>query len=241
MVSMNNSLFEKSPLETIHKSWVSWSIIGTAILISMFVLSRTNFLLFHILAEVFSIVVACAIFIIVWNTRNISENNSLIFIGIAYFFVGFIDILHTVAYKGMNVFGEEWGANLPTQLWIMGRYLQTVSLLIFPTIINKKIRLDVVAVCYFLITALLLCSVFVWHVFPDCYIEGRGLTPFKIISEYIFCGVLGISLFLLFKKRLLIDPIVFKFFVLSILFTIGAELAFTFYISVYGLSNVVGH
>jgi PAS domain S-box-containing protein len=45
----------------------------------------------------------------------------------------------------------------------------------------------------------------------------------------------------LYRRRDGFDPIVLRLIVASIVLTIGAELAFTFYISVYGLSNQIGH
>ena len=197
--------------------------------------------MFHTLAELFSIVVAWAIFIVVWNTRHISGNNAMIFVGIVYFFVGSVDLLHTLSYKGMNVFDPKWGANLPTQLWIIGRYMEGISLLVYALVIGQTLRVRFIFLCCFLITMGLLASVFLWPVFPDCYIEGRGLTPFKIISEYIVCLVLGTALFFLYQRRHDQDRSVFRFMAVSIGFTIGAELAFTFYVSVYGLSNIIGH
>jgi len=63
-----------------------------------------NYLLFHTIAEIFSILIAFAIFIIAWNSREYLDNNYLLFIGIAYLFVGGIDLVHTLAYKGMFIF-----------------------------------------------------------------------------------------------------------------------------------------
>ena len=40
-----------------------------------------NYLLFHSLAEIFSIIVACGIFIVAWNSRRFLDNNYLLFIG----------------------------------------------------------------------------------------------------------------------------------------------------------------
>jgi len=208
-------------------------------LAALYASSRYSFLLFHCLAELFSIVVAFGIFIIAWNTRTIIENNYLLFLGIAYFFIGLQDLFHTLAYKGMNVF-EGYGANLPTQLWISARYTEGFSLLTAPAFLNRKIRPSMVLAVYSSAALLLFISVFA-GIFPDCYIEGSGLTAFKITSEYIICGVLLCALAALYKKRAEFDRTVFHTLALSILFTIGAELSFTFYVSVYGLSNMVGH
>ena len=66
--------------------------------------SQYSYLLFHSIAEIFSVVVAFGIFMLAWNSRRFLDNNALLFIGIAYLFVGMIDILHTLAYKGKGVF-----------------------------------------------------------------------------------------------------------------------------------------
>ncbi len=213
---------------------------GLLVLLALFLSSLHSYLLFHNLAEIFSIVIACAIFMFAWNARHFLQNNYLLFIGIAYLFVAGLDLIHTFAYKGMRVFpGDD--ANLPTQLWIAARYLQSISLLIAPLLLRRKLNPYYVFIGYALAVGLLLGAIFYWHVFPVCYIEGVGLTPFKKISEYIISLILLASVALLLKKRIGFDEGVLNLLILSIIFTIGAELAFTLYVSVYGLPNIIGH
>lgn len=198
-----------------------------------------SFLLFHSIAEIFSIIIAGGIFMFAWNSRRLMDNSYLLFIGIAYLFVGGIDLFHTLAYKGMGVF-QGYNANLPTQLWIAARYMQSISLLIAPLLIDRKLNVTLVLLCYALAATLLLGFVFL-NIFPDCYIEGSGLTVFKKVSEYVISLILVISIVLLFKSRDKFDRGVLHLLVLSIAVTIASELAFTFYISVYGISNIIGH
>jgi signal transduction histidine kinase len=213
---------------------------GLLVLLGLFLSSLYSYLLFHNLAEIFSIVIACAIFMFAWNARHFLQNNYLLFIGIAYLFVAGVDLIHTLAYKGMRVFpGDD--ANLPTQLWIAARYLQSISLLIAPLLLRRKFNPYYVFISYAVTVSLLLGAIFYWHVFPDCYIEGLGLTPFKKISEYIISLILLASVALLLKKRVGFDRGVLNLLILSIVFTIAAELAFTLYVSVYGLLNIIGH
>lgn len=216
-------------------------IFGGIIVLTAILFSRLyNFLLFHSLAELFSIVIAFGIFIVAWNSRRYLDNNYLLFLGIAYLFIGAIDMVHTLAYKGMGVF-PEYDANLPTQLWIMARYMESISLLVAPFFLNKRIKLNLIFLIFLAISALLLSSIFYWQIFPDCFIEGRGLTSFKIISEYIISLILLGSIIFLVKSRKEFDKEVFIWVIWSIITTIISELAFTFYISVYGLSNLIGH
>ncbi len=63
-----------------------------------------NYLLFHTFIELFAIIIGFGLFIISWNSQQFSKNNYLIFIGIGFFFISSIDLIHTLAYKGMNIF-----------------------------------------------------------------------------------------------------------------------------------------
>ena len=108
----------------------SYEIIFWVVIIGiLYIISRSNYLLFHSLAELFSIFVAYIVFLIVWKSRVRLENRFLIFLGIAYFFVASLDLLHTFAYKGMGIF-PHIDLNPPTQLWIAARYMESISLLV---------------------------------------------------------------------------------------------------------------
>ena len=186
------------------------------ILFGLYLTSLYGYLLFHSLAEIFIIVVACGIFMVAWNTREFLDNNYLLFLGIAYLFIGGIEILHTLAYKGMGVF-EGYGPNLPTQLWIAARYMESISLLIAPFFFDRKINIVPVFIAYLITTCFLIASIFIWGIFPDCFLEGKGLTPFKKMSEYIISLILIGALIFLFQKRKEFDPNVLRLLAASIL------------------------
>jgi signal transduction histidine kinase len=215
-------------------------LVGLLILLGLYRISLDSYLLFHSLAEIFSIVIACGIFMIAWNARRFLDNNYLLFIGIAYLFVGGIDLIHTLAYKGMGVF-QGYGTNPATQLWIAARYMESLSLLFAPFLLSKKLKVHLLFAVYALATTLLLFSIFQWKIFPVCFVEGSGLTPFKKVSEYIISVILLASVFSLLRHREQFDRKVLIWVLCSIMLTIGSELAFTFYINAYGFSNLVGH
>ncbi|MFZ7112547.1 MAG: MASE3 domain-containing protein [Desulfatiglandales bacterium] len=213
---------------------------GIAVLVGLYLIGLKNYLLFHGLAEAFSIVVSCGIFMVAWNVRRTLDNSYLMVLGIAYLFVAGLDLLHALAYRGMNVFpGHE--TNLPTQLWIAARYMESISLLIAPLFIGRRVKIGPLFSAYGTGFFFAVLSIFVWKVFPDCFIEGLGLTLFKRTSEYVICLILATSLLLLFKRRDDFDKSVFRLLVISISLTIASELFFTFYAHAYGLSNLFGH
>ncbi|MCL5985627.1 MAG: HD domain-containing protein [Actinobacteria bacterium] len=219
---------------------LSISLLGVFILLALYLASRYSYILFHSLAELFSIIIACGIFMLAWNSRKFLDNNYLLFIGIAYLFVAGIDTIHTLAYKGMGVF-PGYGSNLATQLWISARFLEGTALIMAPFFINKKLKVNLVFLGYGVAVLLMFVSIFYWKIFPAGYIEGVGLTPFKKISEYVISMILLASVFLLFKKRRVFDPGVTRLLVASIIVTIFSELSFTLYVDVYGIFNMIGH
>lgn len=215
-------------------------LVGAALLLLLYLTTFYSYLLFHSLAEIISIVIAFGIFVLAWNSRAFLENNYLLFIGIAYLFTGAIDLIHVLAYKGMNVF-KFGGANQPTQLWIAARSLESMSLLIAPFTLGRRMNPKAVFAAYAAVFSFLIWSILASDVFPVAYQEGKGLTPFKIYGEYVISCILLSAAALLYRKRSVFDRKVLTFVLLSIAATIISELAFTFYVGVYDLSNLVGH
>jgi len=211
-----------------------------SIIISALVYSSTyNYLLFHTIVELVTILIGFGVFIFAWNSRQFSDSNFITFIGISFLSISSIDLLHTLAYKGMHIF-QGYDSNLPTQLWIAARFLQSISFLIALLYLRRKLKPYLIVLGYFLVTVLLVSSIFL-SIFPDCYIEGSGLTDFKITSEYLISLIFIIATVLIIKNRKEFDNKVFIWIVVSLILMIGGEIAFTFYVSVYGLSNLVGH
>lgn len=211
-----------------------------AFLSGLFLLHGYSYPLFHATVETFSVIIAGTIFVVAWNTRRFQENHYFLSLGMAFLFIAVLDFLHMLTYKGMGIF-PGYDANLPTQLWIAARYMQAIAFLIAPLFLLRKLpSAGMMFSIYFVFTALLLLAVFK-NVFPDCFIEGQGLTPFKIVSEYVICLLfLGGALFL-YRRRRGQDPRMITLIITAVGAMIIQELAFTLYDDVYGLMNVVGH
>jgi signal transduction histidine kinase len=214
----------------------------TAILIGivLYLVSIYSYILFHSVVEEFSILVAFGVFIIGWHSIKYTENRAFLLLGVAFLFIGWIDFFHTLAYKGMGVF-PGISSNPPTQLWIAARYLESITLLFAPLAAHRRIGRVYLVALYLVITGFLLFTILVWPIFPVCYIEGVGLTPFKIVSEYIISAILVMSGYMFYRRRSEFDPSSMRLLVTALCFTIASELAFTLYTDVYGLANLLGH
>jgi signal transduction histidine kinase len=222
--------------------WKILAIIATAAsIVGLYLLSRYSYLLFHNTIEIFTIVIAFAISAIAWNSRRIADNNYFLFIGIAFLFVGGLDLLHTLSYKGMDLFPGFNGSNLATQLWIATRYVFALTLLFALLLARRKIKPTLISATYAITFSLLIFSIFYWKNFPQAYVENVGLTTFKVASEFAISAILLVSIFLLNNKKKEFSSHVFKMIIIGTILAIATEMAFTLYSDVYGIANLVGH
>ena len=211
-------------------------------LVLVFYLSKSqSYLLFHTLVELFSVVVAFAVYIVTWNSRQMQDNRYLHLVGISYIFIGALDLLHTLTYKGMNVIPMEgFPAN---QFWVATRFMEAMTLLLGFIVIRrpKKLSSDLIFLYYFLISVLIVWSILVWRNFPVCFVEGQGQTYFKIYAEYLIIAILLLAAFLLNKNKQQFSYSVYKLLMWSLFFTILSEFCFTLYVSNFGTVNELGH
>lgn len=220
---------------------MGWRLWAPPITVAVFLigLAQYSFLAFHTFAELFAIVISFLIFAVAWSTRRLSRNNFLLFLACGYFWIGALDLIHTLVYKGMDVFVEGSG-NLSVQFWISARYFEALVLLIAPIATTRSQN------GYFLVTvfgtiALGLATVILTGNFPVGFVEGEGLTKFKIYSEYLIDLILASALVALFHFGRNLSPGEKTLIAASIFMTMCAELMFTFYVDVYGVSNLAGH
>lgn len=209
-------------------------------LVFLTALSRYNYLLFHTAIELYTICVAFSIVMIVVNSQRYVKNSFFTFLGISCGFAAIFDFVHTMAYSGMQIF-PEYGNNLAPQMWLIARYLEGGAMIAAFQFIKRPVRTDWLIGGYTVLATVLLLSVFQWQVFPAAFIDGQGLTPFKIWSEYILCALMVFSVYLLYRHRDEFHPEVRRFLMTAYVLTIGTEIAFTLYVDMYGLSNLFGH
>lgn len=97
------------------------------VFVLLFELSLYNYLLYHTIIEFFAVFVGLSLTLLSLATVRVSSNKLFVKIGVLYFFVSLVDFVHTLGYKGMNIF-HTWTANQPTQLWILGRFLEVFGM-----------------------------------------------------------------------------------------------------------------
>ncbi|MBC7417971.1 MAG: histidine kinase [Pedobacter sp.] len=202
---------------------------------------QQGYILFHTFVELFSIVVAFAVFIVTWNSRQMQDNVFLHLVGISYIFIGALDLLHTLTYRGMNMIPVDgFPAN---QFWVATRMMEALTILTGLLLIkrNKKLNSDLVFLGYFLVSLLIIFSILVWRIFPVCFIGGLGQTDFKVYMEYAIIAVLLVAGVLLVKNRKQFSASVYKLLLASVIFTIFSESCFASYETNTSTINELGH
>lgn len=220
-------------------SWRAWLFPVALAALLVAIIANGQFLLFHTLAEFFAIGVAVITFVVAWYSYGFSRNNYLLFIGIGYLWIGTLDLMHALAYTGMPTLRYASG-NLASQYWIAARYLESLLILVAPIFLTRTFRPSAAFSVIGLITVAAAVSI-VERWFPTTFVPGTGLTPFKVVSEYVIVAILAAAAVHIWIKRVHIEDRILYLMLASITLTMVAELAFTTYVRVFDLSNLAGH
>lgn len=217
-------------------------VIITCVISSIFfaLISQGSFILFHSLLELMIVAAGLGLLMIAYVTDKISDNDYFTFLGITYGTVALINIFHLFTYKGIDVITSD--SNIPTQLWLAQRFFEVFALLLSFRYLNKKVNIKKVIVVNFAFFILIMLSIFTFNIFPDAFIEGEGLTRFKVFSEYITCGLFLVTAFLYLKNarhEFLKDK--YELLVISMILKAITSLIFVLYITVYDSNNFTGH
>jgi len=235
-VQTANVVIPENPLRT--PLLISGSVVAVVVLA---LLSYYNYLFFHSITEMTGVVTAITLFSVGWHTRSFNHNPSLTLLAIGFLLVGCLDLLHLLSYKGMGVFPGS-SANIATQFWTAARSAEALSY-VLAACATPWLRLRTGWVMAAVLCAGLITAATIWplDLFPDCLLDGQGLTPFKIGAEYAICLLLAVAAALYWRFRAKFDPALLKRMLIAIGMTALSELAFTLYVDIYGAMNVTGH
>lgn len=213
-------------------------------MVFLFLVNNNDNLLFHASIEIFINFIFVLVFVFAFNTYSVNKNNFLLILGTGYFFVAILGISHLLTFTGMRFLSSTDGLKITTQLWIASRYMGVFTFLIAMAFIlkpNKKFNPYTLFIIYLSITAFLLLSIFEFKIFPDCYVIDVGLTPFKVISEYILCITFWGTAVIFAKLSKSMDRYLFVCLEFFLILSGVSEMFFTSYIAVSEWINVSGH
>ncbi len=193
----------------------------------------------HTLAELMSAVVAWTALAVATTSVQFTRNDFVVFIAVGIGWCAGLDLLHTLSFKGMNLLPID-STNPAIQFWVAGRALQAAVLLLAPLMLWRSVSVMRLHLGFGGWTVLSVLLIATGH-FPDAYIDGQGLTPFKVYTEYLIIATMGAAAVLFWHYRALMPAHLYQRLLLATLLMMAAEFAFTRYVSVEGPANLVGH
>ncbi|HEC00630.1 MAG TPA: hypothetical protein ENI91_02940, partial [Sphingomonadales bacterium] len=176
MIKLNNNFrrlkgnFMGKWFEPILK-WQIWAL-PSGMSVLLILLAQFSFLTFHTVAELFTITIAFAMFSLAWATYDFSKNRFLLVIASGYLWIGGLDFLHMLTYKGMNLFIYDEG-NTAVQFWLAARYLEALLLLSAPLLAQRSID-KYILVMAFGSVAICLSIMILLGYFPVSFVDGIG-------------------------------------------------------------------
>ena len=200
----------------------------------------------HTAAETFSIVVSMLIFGLAWNAYGSDRPGNIMVMGCAFLAIGLIDFGHMLSFAGMPDFVTAANPEKAINFWLAARMLSSLTLLAvalrpWQPLANINTRftllfgsLGITALVYWI-------GLFHADAWPRTFIEGQGLTSFKVATEYLISAILVIPAlrFYSLAKRRQFDSAIWLF--AASVITILSELSFTLYADVTDLFNLLGH
>ena len=202
---------------------------------------------FHTFIEFLSIIVSAMIFGTVWaNIPNKKNSRNHLILACSFLGVAVLDLLHVLSFPGMPAFITPNNPEKTINFWLMARYLSAISLLLISLlswrIIATRLMQQVILSCVLvLVSTLTIIVIFYPSLVPSTFIEGQGLTPFKIISEYCVAALyLFVCIQLLYSMRTVQYFDVVNLFIAVSLMAMS-EIFFTFYDDMTDSNAFLGH
>jgi sigma-B regulation protein RsbU (phosphoserine phosphatase) len=208
-------------------------------------IGQTQFLAIHILLEFLSILFSFAIFTLVFYIYRQNSRLRYLVLACVFFIGGFLDIFHTMSFKGMPDFFVPNGASIPTTYWVIARSIMAVGFLwaacIRPDRTARISRWIVLVLSLSVSLMLFYIVTFKTHLLPEFYIEGQGLTPLKVRAEYAIIVLQAAAVALSVREYRRTASEASILFATALIISIYSELCFTLYISVFDMYNLMGH
>jgi len=206
-----------------------------------------NYVPLHSFLELLSIIVSVMIFGTVWvRVANNEKTQNHLILACSFLGVAILDLLHVFSFPGMPELITPSSSEKTINFWLMARYFSVFSLLLllvlsWQTTASRLMQWTILSCVLSIVCTLIIIGLFYPSLIPSTYVEGQGLTAFKIISEYCIAALyLIIGIRLLYSMRTTQPFDVVNLFVAVCLMAMS-EIFFTLYFVMTDRFNLVGH
>ncbi len=211
-----------------------------------FVMATASYVVFHNLAEFFSVMVSLSMFGVGWYTFDQSKDRHALFLSAAFLAIGLMDFMHTMSNAAMPAFITPNSSNKSTQFWIAVRLFQAISFLVsayvYPDRQGWWLSKRVLMTASLLVSSLVLIGITFFPAYlPATYMAGVGLTPVKKFSEYLVICLLCLATAAYWRRMSRTGDKLLIYYLAAFIIGIFSELHFAVYTRVFDTYNVLGH
>lgn len=204
-----------------------------------------HYLPLHTALETVSIVIAALIFAIAWLTPGHALAANVQILAFAFLGVAVLDFTHLLSYRGMPDFVTPSSPEKAIDFWLAARLLAALGLLVavvLPWRVRAPFRpwmLPLAVAAYVLGVHLLVLPRHEW--LPRTFIDGQGLTSFKIGFEFLLVLLFAASAAILMWRMRRQCPFNAPALLGAAGLMAASELFFTLYKQVTDVYNLTGH
>ncbi len=185
-----------------------------------------NYYFFTVFAELVSIFLALMIFIIAFYSKEYTKDSNLLYVGIAYLSLAFLDFMHLVNDGGfinlqnnLNAQGQLWIAARATEGFILYYAFSKASW-------KRRFNFNFLFVSFSISTLVILSLVMLNDYMPKIYTVEGGYNLYKYFLDFSIIAMFIVAIYTIYKneKRVYNKTIL----IIAISFKIVAEIIFIF-------------
>ena len=209
-------------------------------------LPHNTYLPIHTTLEIIAVVVAAMIFAIVREQALVKMTLRGAVVACAFFAVCWLDLAHLLSYRGMPAYFTENDTEKTINFWLAARLLaaSAICFAVLP-LADKSIPLKrYYQLLFCAITLVLLLHYwFIAHPgsVPRTFIDGQGLTDFKIGVEYLVVLINLLTVVFILRHRLQHQPFHMPALLAAVVTMALSEFYFTLYSHLSDSFNIIGH
>lgn len=198
----------------------------------------------HSCMELLAIVVAALVFSISWHSYRSEQAGNLSLLACGYLAVALLDSAHLLSYHGMPDFITPSSVEKAIDFWLAARLSEALVLLgvalrAWRPLTHPQQRYQWLAATLGGVALMVYLRLYQPQLFPRMFIEGQGLTPLKIVMEWLVIGLLACAAVGLLRRRE--QPFDRQGLLLAVGISILSELCFTAYRNSHDIYQLLGH
>lgn len=199
----------------------------------------------HMILEIIAIAAAFTVFAVGWNATQLWRPRNILLLSCLFLGVAVLDLFHMLSFVGMPDLITPSSAQKSLYFWLAARTMAALALLataLLPWHAKALLPRGLILTGT-LIIVLILSFIFTFYAssLPQVFIEGQGLTSFKVFYEYGLIGVYLLSAAIFFLQMHKPRSFNASGFIAAALVAAMSELFFSSYMTLSSTYTLFGH